>query len=1369
MIQFKTLKQYIQNVDGIRWVPPDLKHPFLLTFFSENSTFLESYPKLNMRRIDARYVAIPRTKIPVSYLDQHFLNEYKKLKLMAFPVGRKPPSNQNFIYDTTNYTTLIDRKFRPKNYRTRSGVLVKYGIENSFLTYPNYEKVLIYSIDLTKDFDPNWINRKFYPFLIDLKEGNIDYDHLVLNTINESGSRYRLLVKDKKYDYNRIFLFIKRLKTTEEGEEIVDSEDEELNQATEKVSSAIIPVVSPENHEKVKTLVKTYLQSRPKEIEKIQTEEEPESLVKTALTSVLYKGTNNIRKAERITQNVPKEKAAVALKRLDKEYVDQLLVQDKTKSLSEDYFIRLLEIQKVVGNKNPSHLFKKRAIDFDKNLKVDIVNSFKTLQTKELPLTIKSVQIIDKEEKTGEINKSDISLVKVKLIDKFGNEHEVTIQIPKINPTTGTFKINGQTKCLTNQIVLCPISFPKRGSAKFTSSYSTFHIETKETRKVKYLKIFIGNQWLPFLILLGLSYGLKGALDLFEIGYTISDVRPTSKSKLFCKITEDSYLYFENVDTPLKEQVVNSVYGMDFSKYGITKEFGTNEYFNDLIIKLTGLTSSTYLILTNLENMIDPVARQILINKNLPTSLDLIMKYMATKIIEGYVEDRNDLTNQRIRGSEVIVHLMQKQINSAYTQYKQQVLAGNKKAVFSINETKTFSKFVNSEIVTTMEFANPIEEMASLTKISPIGKGIGGIPGKESVETKMRNVHPSYFGNIDPNDTPESDNTGIIQQLSINSLMTSARGVFQVKEINDKEGAGILSTSSVLVPFISNNDGNRVMMACAQMKQALPLKNPDPPIVMSGYESVLTDYLSSNFVKKAPYKCKIVSITPDYIEIISQAGKKEKISIIAVHLKSGFGRDTLSVFEPVVRVGQIVQQGQILAEGSCVKEGCISTGRTFLVGYMPYKGYNFEDGIVISETVAEQQKLTSLHALEEEILISEKDRVLFITSIGQRTEKGQPLLRKTIGELEELLGYQEDESIAVLGQEMIKRSPGGVIVDIEVYCNTDLTKYKLLKDLCDRTRKTVGVAPKDKFTVGGRRIKGVLVKFKIQQELNVDLGDKLTGRHGNKGIISLIEKSENMPRTPWGEPLEIILNPVGIIGRMNIGQLYELYCGLIAKDMAIRVKTAKSRQQVINIFNSVIPELDIDEKKEYSKTFLANIRALSDRQFKLFVDSIITKGFCPILAPPFKSPSIDNIIKVLKTLNLDSGYHLYLPEYNTKTVYKVPVGYLYMNKLEHIGYLKLHARSTGKLTRSLQPTAGKRLEGGQRFGEADTYATISYDCRYLLSEMMGPLSDDRGSQNEMISDIIQSGQTSFKETKRSLARDQLTAYFISLLLDRRKA
>lgn len=305
--------------------------------------------------------------------------------------------------------------------------------------------------------------------------------------------------------------------------------------------------------------------------------------------------------------------------------------------------------------------------------------------------------------------------------------------------------------------------------------------------------------------------------------------------------------------------------------------------------------------------------------------------------------------------------------------------------------------------------------------------------------------------------------------------------------------------------------------------------------------------------------------------------------------------------------------------------------------------------------------------------------------------------------------------------------------------------------------------------VRGKLIRGILVKFKIQQEMVVELSDKLTGRYGNKGIVCLVEKDENMPKTPWGESIEMILNPIGVLGRMNIGQLYELYCGLISRDMAIKIGNAKTKSEVLLVFKTILPLLDNTKNKEYSKGIIASLTSLSDRQFLQLVDSIKTRGFVPIIIPPFKAPKPEQIKDALKLLGLKSGYKLLLPEFSTRTASEVPVGYMYMTKLEHIGALKLHARSTGPMTsKTMQPTAGKRQEGGQRLGELDTYSIISYNSTKLLSELMGPLSDDIASKNEMISEIITTGEARFKYTKSSPAKDLLAAYMIGLMLDQRE-
>ena len=474
--------------------------------------------------------------------------------------------------------------------------------------------------------------------------------------------------------------------------------------------------------------------------------------------------------------------------------------------------------------------------------------------------------------------------------------------------------------------------------------------------------------------------------------------------------------------------------------------------------------------------------------------------------------------------------------------------------------------------------------------------------------------------------------------------------------------------------------------------------------------------------------------------------------------------DKIILDNPVIRAGEL---GFVTGKSVILSNGTISLGRTLLVAVMPYEGYNFEDGIVISDKLVREDSLTSLHGVEEQITISEKDRLLFIVKVGTYTKTGEPLLRKTVGELEELLGYSEDEEIETLGQQIIMKSPGGRVVDIEVFSNLNDDKFPLIKDLSLRTRKRYGVPKEDKFIERGRPISGILVKFKIEQELRVGLGDKLSNRYGGKGVISLIEKEENMPRTPWGERLDIILNPLGVIGRTNIGQLYELYCGLISKTLGFKIINSKNRREVLSWFKLVMPKLDNTKNKEFSTGLIRNISLLSDRQIVQLVSQIRKTGFSPIIIPPFKSPSPDQIMDAMDSLGLKSGYHLFLPEYGVKTYNEVPVGYMYIAKLEHLSALKIHSRSTGPLSaKTGQPTSGKSREGGQRLGEADTYSIMSYDCPYLLAELMGPLSDDALSKNEILSDIVATGQAKYRYSKVSPAKDLINSYFAALMLQK---
>jgi DNA-directed RNA polymerase beta subunit len=1359
MIQFKAWRQYTHVADGIRF-PQNVKEPFLLIYFSENSNFINDYPKLNLRKLDARIVAVPITKIPRTRMTAEFRKLYRNLGLIPYVMQQKVPAGKNVIVDLSQYTNAIDLIYKPTTYRQRAGFFITNMLNQTVNAFPgNYQKVLFYSVNTSKDLK-SFINKKIFPVLKNMKDGEFPFDHMILNYIDAGSSRNRLLVKDGEYKFPRVMHYIRMIKGVPAAEEL----ESETKRAARIISKSISGDIDPENSAKVAGAIEDYLETNADEVIKITSGDASADDVRDIATrSILYGVSGDLDKANNISSQIPLSRRKLALRAVDKNFSSDLLKPEKTVNLSTDPRVQVYSPEKMVGDKSPEHVYQKRQVDFKTNLKQDLTNSFKVLEKKEIPLKFQKISFADKPQRAGEIMKSDLSIANIKLTDEFGNEHDIQMELPKIDPDTGTFRLNGKKKVLVNQIVQNPITFPKPGQSRFESSYSIFRIYAKQLRREKYLESFMSYK-MPLMFLLAFSFGFDETLKLYKIKYEIVDKKPTAK-EFVSKLQDGRYIIFKDLQTEVQKQLCQSFIHGKVDQYDIDAEFGTKDYFEKLIIKMTGRLNSTFLISSNLQNIIDPVVKQVLLNKQLPTELNMIMKYMAERVVEGYHISRNDISNQRIRNSEVLVHLAQKQILAAYTVYKEQVLSGNTEAKINIVPTKVLSDFLMTELVVDMEYANPIEEMSTMTRVSPVGKKVGGIPDKRAIQTDARNIHDSYFGNIDPLDTPESENIGIVQQLTIDALISSSRGLFATKNITNTEGTGMLSTTTSMIPFLENTDGARVIMLSNQSKQMLPLRNPQPPVVQSGYESILTGVLSDNFVKRSPCNGKILSVTKDKISI--QCGKTRKVvDISPIHLRSGSGKNTLSVFNSLVEPGDTVKTGEVIAEGACMSKGSISLGRPLLTALMPYNGYNFEDGTVISESVVNQDKLTSLHGIEEEVLVSPDDRILFIAEIGQDIEKGQPLLRKTIGEVEQIIGFEEDETTDMFAGQFVKKSPGGKIVDIEVYSNVGEDKFPPLTDLIKRTNKKHTKPPRESFTVKGETIKGALVKFRIEQELRVGLGDKLCNRYGNKGIISLIEKDDLMPRLPNGERVEIILNPIGLLARMNLGQLYEMYCGLMARELGRRIPTL-TKEKTAALIKQVYGQLDTSTNKKNTEMIVDNIGRLSNANYKKMINQVKKTGFYPIIIPPFQAPKQTDIKNALKVLGLKTAYKLTLPQYNTKTQKEVPVGYMYISKLEHLGSEKIYGRSTGPVTgKTAQPTAGKRREGGQRLGELDTYSFISYNCPSVLAEFMGPLSDDYITKEEIMAEIVQKGSAGYKEPKISPARDLLNSYFISLMLVR---
>ena len=1353
MIKFDSITQYSRLVKGVRFEQKKDK-PYAIIYFPENSSFALDYKSLNIMQRDARIVVLPTSRRPYIRLTSEAKEIYKAIGLRSYQSNMNFPKNQNILVDFSVYLNSLQSVLKIQNFRNRGGILIQNMLSNILSFLNNYETILYYTFTAENPL-VKFQDRKIFPLIREMKSEQFSFDHMMLGYIYSGDTSNRVLIKNKDFKFTRLLQYIRNIKP-------VNTEDE-IDREASKAKTAVMKDVSPDttNNKQVSSAVTDLMKNdevtREKVIDNDVTSEDNDRIT---IKSILFKITGDMDKAAEIAKSIPRKDLRKTLEAVNKAYADQILIQDKQKTTSISEILGISNINEIIENKNPSHLFSKRKIDFETNLKKDLTNAFKVLSDRNVPIKFKSLSIKENVERAGEIRKTDQATVKIVLEKANGEDQEISFLIPKIDPNSGTFMVSGRKKVLINQMIVNPISFPEEYVAKFASDYSTFRIKSIRSRKKPYLQLFMGSYKIPLPIVMSFLFGFETVMKEFKIKYEIVQDKP--KAEYFIEVPS-SYMIFTNVNTELQKEFVEAWIVAKIKMHDIKEEFLSKNYFNELIYSMTGRIEATDIITKTSQNVVNPVVKQVLINQQLPSKIMDIMYYMSERAVEGIRDDPNDIGNQRIRNSEIIVNLAQTALLKAYTAYEQQYLSGNANAELDYPEKELIAQFDKLEISQDLEFANPMEEMSGITKVSPSGKDVGGITSKRAVQLEARNAHPSYFGNIDPVDTAEGQNIGITQQLTVNALITSARGMFGVKEMKDDEKSGILSTNLSVVPFIENNEGARMIMSANQVRQFLPLKNPTPPMVQTGYESILTNVLSDFFIKKAPCTGTIKSITEEEIDV-SCSGKSSKVDIAPKELASGSGKNTLSVFKPIVSVNQKVKKGQVIAEGSSISGGTISLGRNLATAYMPYKGYNFEDGLIINERILNTDSLSSLHGVTIDLKLEPKDKILFIGKIGNYTKKGEVIFRKTPGDITELLDLdEEDDFMEVYEGSIVAESPGGKIVDIEIFSNIELEGEP--QKLADKTRKR-HKNPKDSWYDKRRLIKGALISIKIEQELPIGIGDKLANRYGNKGIISLIEKDELMPRTPWGETLDIIMNPLGVISRMNVGQMYELYCGLIAKEVGKRMVTLKDKKEIIALLSSVYSNLDGSLNSKMSSGMIAAFKSMSDTKFKNMISQIRTSGFAPIIIPPFQAPTKESIMRVLKLLNLKSGYRMKLPEYGVLTASPIPFGYSYVGKLEHLAAEKMHGRSTGPIaTKTSQPTAGKRAEGGQKVGEGDTWALASYNAITLLQEMFGPMSDDGRSKNEMITEIVETGHANFHRTQVSPTRELVNAYFMALMVE----
>ncbi len=655
--------------------------------------------------------------------------------------------------------------------------------------------------------------------------------------------------------------------------------------------------------------------------------------------------------------------------------------------------------------------------------------------------------------------------------------------------------------------------------------------------------------------------------------------------------------------------------------------------------------------------------------------------------------------------------------------------------------------FGSSPLSQFMDQTNPLSELTHKRRLSALGPG--GL-SRDRAGFEVRDVHYSHYGRMCPIETPEGPNIGLISYLAtfakINEYgfieapfrkvdkatgrvldevvyMTAdeedefivaqanepldSKGHFLNERVNGRfrdqfvEISGnnidfmdvspkmVVSVATAMIPFLENDDTNRALMGSNMQKQAVPLLKTENPVVGTGMEYKAA--VDSGVVVLAKNAGTVVAASADMIKVKTATGEIDEYELIKF-LRSNHG--TCINQKPIVSVGQTVEKGEVIADGPATANGEVSLGKNALIGFMTWEGYNYEDAVLINQKLVREDMYTSIHI--EEYDIEARDTKLGpeeitrdipnvggdalkdldergIIRIGAEVRAGDILVGKVTPKGETELTAEERLLRAIFGEKArevrdtslrVPHGEYGTIVDVKVFDRSN----------CSELNPGVNL----------------VVRCYIAQKRKISVGDKMAGRHGNKGVVSRILPSEDMPFLPDGTPLDIVLNPLGVPSRMNIGQVLEVHLGYAAKALGWKVCTP--------VFDGA-HESDIRE---------------------IFRDA---ESFTKSEDNPNRGTAGIDFSKIPFTE--DAKTQLYDGRTGEPFDNKVTVGYMYYLKLHHLVDDKIHARSTGPYSLvTQQPLGGKAQFGGQRFGEMEVWALEAYGAAYTLQEILTVKSDD---------------------------------------------
>jgi DNA-directed RNA polymerase subunit beta len=661
--------------------------------------------------------------------------------------------------------------------------------------------------------------------------------------------------------------------------------------------------------------------------------------------------------------------------------------------------------------------------------------------------------------------------------------------------------------------------------------------------------------------------------------------------------------------------------------------------------------------------------------------------------------------------------------------------------------------FGSSQLSQFMDQTNSLAGLTHRRRLSALGAG--GLT-RERAPIEVRDVHPTHYGRMCPIETPEGPNIGLMGSLAsmatvsefgfvqtprrvvrngkvtdeivyLDAAEEEKLTIAQANEpVDEKTGkfvndavlcrgpggqpvtaapkdvqymdvnpAQIVSVATALIPFLEHNDANRALMGSNMQRQAVPLMITEPPLIGTGLEYRAA--IDTGDVVLASEPGSVVDVDADRIVVETKDGQQDYD--LEKFMRSNQG--TLIHQKPVVRLGDKVKAGEVLADGSSTSQGELALGRNLLVAFMPYEGYNFEDAIVISERLVKEDLLSSIHIHEYEIDARS-------TKLGD-----EEITRDIPNRSEESLKDLDDRGVVRIGAEV---GSGDLLVGkVTPKGETELTaEEKLIRAIFkEKAREVRDTSLKVPHGEGGKVIDvktfsrdagddlspGVneLVRVYVAKKRKIAEGDKLAGRHGNKGVIAKIVAEEDMPFLQDGTPVDVVLNPLGVPSRMNIGQVLETHLGWAAHHGVFAEDGERNGPTPVasSVFDGATPE-------QVDQALVEWARQNPDSPIKFHVDE--------------KRPAGRKCSGKAWLFNGRTGEPF---------DQKVTVGYMYILKLLHLVDDKIHARSTGPYSLvTQQPLGGKAQFGGQRFGEMEVWALEAYGSAYTLQEMLTIKSDD---------------------------------------------